>query len=91
METVIEKKYIDESWDFKDANTKTLTHCFHSYPAMMIPQVAARLIEKYGENANLIQHNDIITSGHGAQRNAHLVNEFVMVYCFALYAPTGLS
>jgi len=54
VETVIEKKYIDESWDFKDANTKTLTHCFHSYPAMMIPQVAARLIEKYGKNANLL-------------------------------------
>lgn len=54
METVLEKKYIDESWDFEDANTKTLTHCFHSYPAMMIPQVAARLIEKYGKNANLL-------------------------------------
>ena len=54
METVIEKKYVDESWDFEDANTKTLTHCFHSYPAMMIPQVAARLIEKYGKNANLL-------------------------------------
>lgn len=54
METVLDKKYIDESWDFEDANTKILTHCFHSYPAMMIPQVAARLIEKYGKNANLL-------------------------------------
>ena len=55
METVItEKRYIDKSWDFKEANTKTLTHCFHSYPAMMIPQVAARLIERYGESANLL-------------------------------------
>ncbi len=54
METVIEKKYTDESWNFGEANTKTLTHCYHSYPAMMIPQVAARLIEKYGENANLL-------------------------------------
>ncbi len=54
METVLEKKYVDKSWDFEDANTKTLTHCFHSYPAMMIPQVAARLIEKYGKNANLL-------------------------------------
>jgi len=54
METVLEKKYIDESWNFEEANTKTLTHCYHSYPAMMIPQVAARLIEKYGENANLL-------------------------------------
>lgn len=40
------KKYIDSSWDFRKANTKLLTHCFHRYPAMMIPQVAARLIEK---------------------------------------------
>lgn len=54
LETVIKKKYVDESWDFENANTKTLTHCFHSYPAMMIPQVAARLIEKYGKNANLL-------------------------------------
>lgn len=54
METVLDEKYIDESWDFEDANTKILTHCFHSYPAMMIPQVAARLIEKYGRNANLL-------------------------------------
>ena len=54
METVLEKKNIDKSWDFEDANTKTLTHCFHNYPAMMIPQVAARLIEKYGKSANLL-------------------------------------
>ncbi len=54
MELIANKKYTDESWDFVDANTKTLTHCFHNYPAMMIPQVAARLIEKYGENAKLL-------------------------------------
>ncbi len=54
METALQRKYQDESWDFKDANTKTLTHCFHSYPAMMIPQVAARLIENYGQNATLL-------------------------------------
>jgi len=54
MGLILEKKYIDESWDFEDANTKTLTHCFHNYPAMMIPQVAARLIEKYGRNADLL-------------------------------------
>jgi len=54
METFLEKKYIDESWYFEDANTKTLSHCFHNYPAMMIPQVAARLLEKYGKNVNLL-------------------------------------
>jgi len=47
-------KIIDESWDFKKANTKEYTHCFHAYPAMMIPQVARRLIENYGKNAKVL-------------------------------------
>ncbi|MGB9639512.1 MAG: DNA methyltransferase [Anaerolineales bacterium] len=55
IDTFIQQnKYMDESWNFEEANTKTLTHCFHSYPAMMIPQVAERLIQKYGQNANLL-------------------------------------
>jgi site-specific DNA-methyltransferase (cytosine-N4-specific) len=41
-------KYVDASWDFRQANTKTVTHCYHAYPAMMIPQVASRLLERYG-------------------------------------------
>lgn len=41
------KKYRDRSWDYRRENTKQLTHCFHRYPAMMIPQVAGRLIDKY--------------------------------------------
>jgi site-specific DNA-methyltransferase (cytosine-N4-specific) len=48
------EKYIDESWDFGKADTKIYTHCFHSYPAMMIPQVAGRLIDKYGSKAKLL-------------------------------------
>lgn len=43
------KKYTDNSWDYKTANTKIYTHCFHNYPAMMIPQVAGRLIDNYGK------------------------------------------
>lgn len=31
-------------WDFSNADTKEWTHGYHSYPAMMIPQVARRLI-----------------------------------------------
>lgn len=27
-------------WDFRDSNTKEYTHCYHNYPAMMIPQIA---------------------------------------------------
>jgi DNA modification methylase len=47
-------KYIDETWDFRGAETKNHTHCFHSYPAMMIPQVASRLLDKYGQKARLV-------------------------------------
>lgn len=48
------KKYVDSSWDFRNENTKQLTHCFHSYPAMMIPQIAARLIEKHGRSGGIL-------------------------------------
>lgn len=40
-------RIIDKSWNFKTANTKEYTHCYHSYPAMMIPQVARTLIEQF--------------------------------------------
>lgn len=36
-------------WDYATADTKTETHCFHTYPAMMIPQVARRLINMFGQ------------------------------------------
>ncbi|MGD9730834.1 MAG: DNA methyltransferase [Desulfamplus sp.] len=49
--TALVKKYIDTTWDFRSANTKEYTHCYHNYPAMMIPQVANRLINLYGKNA----------------------------------------
>lgn len=41
------KKYLDNFWDFRGENTKEYTHCFHTYPAMMIPQVARELINRY--------------------------------------------
>lgn len=37
----------DDRWSYKTANTKEYTHCFHTYPAMMIPQIARALIEEY--------------------------------------------
>ena len=43
-----ETKYKDVSWDFRKSDTKEYTHCFHNYPAMMIPQVARKLLESYG-------------------------------------------
>jgi len=51
---MISKKYRDNTWDFRTANTKQYTHCFHPYPAMMIPQVAGRILDEFGENAKLL-------------------------------------
>jgi len=48
------KKIRDETWDFRTANTKQHVHCFHAYPAMMIPQVAGRILDEYGKNSNLL-------------------------------------
>ncbi|MDH5716805.1 MAG: site-specific DNA-methyltransferase [Spirochaetia bacterium] len=44
----------DTSWDFRQEDTKYYSHCFHNYPAMMIPQVASRLIDLYGKNAKIL-------------------------------------
>lgn len=49
-----EKKYVDTSWDFRNEHTKYSTHGYHTYPAMMIPQIARRLIRTYGKNAKVI-------------------------------------
>lgn len=49
-----EKKFVDTSWDFRNEYTKFSTHGYHTYPAMMIPQIARRLIRTYGENAKVL-------------------------------------
>jgi len=49
-----EKQIVDNSWDYRNDDTKLSNHGFHTYPAMMIPQVARRLIETYGENASIL-------------------------------------
>ncbi|MDE0553363.1 MAG: DNA methyltransferase, partial [Candidatus Poribacteria bacterium] len=41
-------KYRDKTWDLQNANTKEYTHCFRTYPAMMIPQIARKLLKAYG-------------------------------------------
>tara|TARA_B100001250_G_scaffold311444_1_gene273405 strand:- start:1252 stop:3360 length:2109 start_codon:yes stop_codon:yes gene_type:complete len=41
-------------WDFRGFNTKEYTHCFHIYPAMMIPQIARELINRYGVDGGLL-------------------------------------
>ncbi len=45
------KKYVNHTWDYASADTKYFTHGIHTYPAMMIPQVARRLIAEEGKNA----------------------------------------
>lgn len=40
-------KDYDPSWNYEDDNIRALTHNIHPYPAMMIPQVAGRLIDMY--------------------------------------------
>jgi len=45
---------IKEDWDFKGENTKEYTNGFHTYPAMMIPQIARKLINIYGKNAKTL-------------------------------------
>ena len=42
------RKYKDKMWDFVKADTKEYTHCLHNYPAMMIPQIARELLNRYG-------------------------------------------
>lgn len=51
----IEKvRHEDLTWDYRGENTKTNTHCIHTYPAMFIPQVARRLIETYSKKGDVI-------------------------------------
>ena len=38
------KQRRDSGWDFPGVNTREYTHGLHQYPAMMIPQVARRLV-----------------------------------------------
>lgn len=37
-------------WTFNGASTRELTHCYHDYPARMIPQVAGKLLDLFGIN-----------------------------------------
>ena len=59
-----ELKFKDTSWDFRDSYTKISNHGFHTYPAMMIPQIARRLIESYGKNTKAIL-DPFVGSGTG--------------------------
>lgn len=42
-------KRFDSSWNYTEDNTRAYTHSIHPYPAMMIPQVAGRLIDMFAK------------------------------------------
>lgn len=37
-------------WTFKGEDTRRLTHCYHDYPARMIPQIAGQFLELFAKN-----------------------------------------
>ncbi len=43
-----------DDWTFRAADTKQVTHGIHPYPAMMIPQIARRLIRTYGGTGDVL-------------------------------------
>ena len=43
-----------QDWNFFDCKTKYVTHGFHTYPAMMVPQIAGRLIKEFGKKSKLL-------------------------------------
>ncbi len=49
-----ERTRTESGWDYRTANTKEYTHGIHPYPAMMIPQVARRLIGEYGREEGIL-------------------------------------
>lgn len=43
-----------DDWTFNGHSTRKLTHCYHDYPARMIPQIARKLLENFAKNARLL-------------------------------------
>lgn len=37
----------NQDWTFNGASTRQLTHCYHDYPARMIPQIAGKLLDMF--------------------------------------------
>ncbi len=42
--------FIELDWTFNRENTRELTHCYHDYPARMIPQIARQFLELFAKN-----------------------------------------
>lgn len=43
-----------QDWTFAAAPTRDLTHCYHDYPARMIPQVAGKLLDTFAPAAGFL-------------------------------------
>lgn len=43
-----------DDWTFNGASTRELTHCYHDYPARMIPQIAGKLLDTFAPTANVM-------------------------------------
>lgn len=37
-------------WTFQGKNTREITHCYHDYPARMIPQIARQFLDLFAKN-----------------------------------------
>jgi site-specific DNA-methyltransferase (cytosine-N4-specific) len=43
-----------DDWTFNGASTRELTHCYHDYPARMIPQIAGKLLDTFAPTAKVM-------------------------------------
>jgi site-specific DNA-methyltransferase (cytosine-N4-specific) len=41
-------------WNFTNTGTRHSSHSFHTYPAMLVPQIAEELIKEYGKKSRLL-------------------------------------
>jgi len=69
---------IDSSWDFKNNSDKYCTHGFHTYPAMMIPQIANRLIQEFGKGKKTVL--DPFMGSGTVLVESSLINDFDKAY-----------
>ncbi len=88
----------DDDWTFKDAKTRQLTHCFHDYPARMIPQVAGKLLDLYAPKSGRL-FDPYCGSGtslvEGMRRGLEVVgtdlNPLARLICEAKTTPVALT
>jgi DNA modification methylase len=48
-----EKSEADD-WTFNGASTREITHCYHDYPARMIPQIAGKLLDMFADKKSAL-------------------------------------